>query len=194
MTDRFTMPDVLLAEEPAPQQEGRSKPQRTRLRRVSILSACFGVLVGLVVLLVVFREPMTALTEENLGAARAKWNAADIASYDMILETRPPGLEEPMRFSVQVRHRRVANVFQDGEPADTHEPETYTVKGLFDMLERELDLARAPDNPFQASDGKVFQRVRFHDRFGYPQRYLRVVGGSNQNSAFAVVSFSPAGK
>lgn len=189
MSDDFTMPEILLQEEPEAQD--LSGPGRRRLWRVSIISAGIGIVIGLAILWLMIREPMTALTPENLEAARAKWAAADITGYDMILETRPPGRSEPMRFDVQVRHGRVANVLQDGEAADTHEPEIYAVDGLFDMLERELDLARSPDNPFQASGGKVFQRVRFHDELGYPERYLRVVGGSNRNSAFTVIALTP---
>lgn len=192
MRDQFTMPEILLEDEPAPERQPPRQPARRRLRRVSLLSAGLGVLVGLVVLWLMYREPMVELTAENLDAAQARWAAAEIADYDMILETQPPGRAEPMRFTVQVRHKRVANVLQDGEPADTHEPESYTIDGLFDMLERELDLARSPDNPFQATGGKVFQRVRFHDDLGYPERYLRVVGGSNQNSAFTVLSLTLA--
>jgi hypothetical protein len=189
MPDHFTMPEILLQEEPEPQAPGK-KP-RSRLRRVSIISACVGVVIGLVIVWLMIREPMTELTEASLSAAREKWTAANITDYDMILENQPPGRAEAMRFTVQVRHGRVANVLSGGEPADTHEPELYAVDGLFEMLERELDLARSPDSPFKATGGgKVFQRVRFHDELGYPERYLRVVGGSNQNSAFTVVSFT----
>ncbi len=190
MNQPFKMPEVLAREDAVP-SEARRTSRRRMLWRVMVLSALLGVAIGAVIFLVFFRESMTALTRENLQAARQKWEAAGVSHYDLILETHPPGQNEPLRFTVRVRYDRIADILQDGRPSETREPESYAIVGLFDMLERELDLAESPDSPLKMGGGKVFQRVRFHDELGYPEHYLRVVGGSNQNSRFTILSLTP---
>ena len=61
-------------------------------------------------------------------------------------------------------------------------------------LHRELELATQPDQGFGAPAGyRAYLRVRFHPRWGYPERYRRSVGGISNGVEIAVQRLTPSG-
>ena len=64
----------------------------------------------------------------------------------------------------------------------------YSVEGLFDILELDLENMAAPDSPFGPAAQQVIARVRFNREFGYIERYLRS-GGMVPAGAIELISF-----
>jgi hypothetical protein len=113
----------------------------------------------------------------SLEEARQRWETAGIADYTWRYEMA--GGE----FVVRVRGGEVVELTRDGLKATSNRPEEFTVVGVFDVLERELDLLDDPANPFGGDRQTTLLRVRFHPELGYVERYLRAVGGSGRSTS-----------
>ena len=70
----------------------------------------------------------------------------------------------------------------------SRELSNYSVEGLFDILELDLENLADPNGPFGHSAQKVIVRVRFNREFGYIERYLRS-GGMIRGATIEVISF-----
>lgn len=143
----------------------------TRRVGVNLLLASGAFLSTLVVIVLLVREPMTRLTLEQLASARRVWKEAGVHSYD--LRYRMHG----SAYDVSVRDGIVIDLRVNGQPSTTAQPRAYAVYGLFDTLALELDNLDDPAGPFAGRRDTVLMRVRFHERLGYPERYLRSGGG-----------------
>lgn len=144
------------------------------------------ILVGLPAgLLVYARKPMEPLAAETLDAARARWASVGPAEYEMEFEMMGG------RYRVHVRRGRVLELTRNGDPTTSNRPGDFTVEGIFDTLERELEVLHSPSNPFGGDRSTTFLRVHFHPTLGYVQRYLRAVGGTGRSSAIDVTRFVP---
>lgn len=192
MTHRpLTMPDVLTDADAGRTDTPPPPPHRLRVgQRLLLLLA--GAVIGLGVVWWVLREPMEELTADNLAAAQARWESTGVHSYDLLFDIQPPGRSAPDRYTVTVRDGQVLAVRSTEVQVTIDEPESYTVDGLFDILERELKLSLDPTGPLASQDGRTFLRVRFNAELGYPERYLRVIGGTNRSSLFIVRELRPA--
>ena len=179
MSTPLQMPAVLSDESPPPQRI------KTLLRWLPWLLTLL-VLIGIAIAWSIIREPMQPLTPEGLVAARQKWHDAHIQDYDMKLQISGTA----GRVDVQVREDKVVDLHVNGEPASTGEPHSYTVDGLFDILERESEMSRDPSSPL-AGQGKAIVRVHFDEKYGLPRRYLRVIGGTNRSNEMKVMQFTP---
>jgi hypothetical protein len=123
-----------------------------------------------------------------VAQARQMWNAHGPHSYDLDLLVRADRLDDG-RFSVAVRADKVASITRNGL-ASTGVEEGYTVPALFDLLERELELARQPESGFGAPAGyRAYLRVRFDPNLGFPTRYRRIVGGTSNGIELHVTRF-----
>lgn len=143
-------------------------------------SGAFGC--GLIAAFLVFREPMTALTADGLSGARAVWERAGFASYDAAY------MMHGSRYEVEVRDRIVTAVIVDGRPARTADLGSYSIPGLFDLLDLELENLSDPNGPFRYGLDAVVARVRFHEQYGYVERYLRSGGGQHRGAAIEMKS------
>ncbi len=143
----------------------------TRRAGVNLLLASGAFLATLIAIILIVREPMTRLTPELLASARRMWRESGIRSYD--LRYRMHGSV----YDLSVRDGIVIDLRVNGQPSTTAQPRAYTVHGLFDTLALELDNLDDPAGPFAGRRGTVLMRVRFHERLGYPERYLRSGGG-----------------
>lgn len=143
-----------------------------RIFRRNALVACVAFALGLLVAVLIMREPMERLGEEALGAARTRWTQARIGGYDLRYEMNGSV------FDVQVRDGIVVEVFVGGVRPVSADWGNYSVHGLFALLERELENLSDAAGPFGGHGAAVFARVRFNDRLGYPERYLRSGGGA----------------
>jgi hypothetical protein len=151
--------------------------------RVGLVFAAFAV--GVVGAILYVREPMTPLTRPGLQAARHRWQAAGIKTY----HTR--FLMHGTLYDVQVSEGIVHAVTIDGRTPQAGSWKAYSVNGLFDTLEAELENLDDPEGPFAGRAESVLMRVRFHPHYGYPERYLRSAGGYGRDAAIEVLDFTP---
>ncbi len=188
MNPPLQMPDVLCdsASTSAPVEPARAK-RGAWWRWLPWALAALVLLTAIITWLVV-RQPLSELTPEALTEARQRWRDAGIAGYDLTLETTTSG--PPSTVQVQVRDGKLVEVLVNGAPASSGDPRSYTIEGLFDILERELAMIHDPSSPL-SSGGKTFLRVRFDHQNGIPLRYLRVISGTNQSSELRVIQFDP---
>jgi len=163
---------------------------RRRLRPRWLLAVGLGL--GTLTALVVRQDGLRELRAEDLVQARELWRRARLLSYSARVEVRADRLEHG-RFDIEVRDGAVTRAVQNGIPT-SGSGAAYTIDGLFELLEREIELAAEPDNGFGAPAGyRVYLRVRFHPRLGYPERYRRSVGGTANGVEIAVQRLVPAG-
>jgi hypothetical protein len=133
------------------------------------------------------------LTERSLREARQVWTRAGLRDYD--LEWRSSGLRSG-RYRVAVRGGRVEevrSVLPDGRVilARPGDPSFYSVDGLFQTLEEELEQARS-ERPFgQPSGSTAVLRFDPDPKLGYPRSYRRDVVGAPKGLAIDVIRLEP---
>ena len=132
-----------------------------------------------------------AFTDDALRDARTRWAENGPADYDMtiIVTGRQPG-----EIHVEVRSGVPTRVTRD--ELRLTEPDRmwpWTVPGMFEIVETEADHAAdaaAGVGPFATEDGSpIRQWVSFHEQFGYPQRYHRVIQNTPQEIRWEVTEF-----
>lgn len=155
-------------------------PRAKRIWICSIILA-LGLVVGAFVLL---REAMVPLNREILDEARDKWERAEIDDYEMVF-TMADG-----EYAVRVHAGRITSLTRDGQSTTTHRPMDFTVDGLFDTLERELEAIDDPASPLGGDARTTLLRVRFNPEFGYVERYVRVVGGTGRSNTIVLKSIT----
>jgi hypothetical protein len=151
----------------------RRLPRRTTL---FVLGAVAFALVGIILSVgyfVVERIPL--LTELELDAAKKCWQERGPVSYDIDIELRGA---QPGHVQVKVRNRVAADETRDGRVPQKHTWETWTVPGMFDTLETDMEIAENPEHAIQAAPGTRWQlRCEFDPQLGYPRRYHRLASG-----------------
>ena len=152
---------------------------------VYFLITASGFVGGLALVLLTLYEPTEQLTTEKLRLARRKWETAAIRNYDA--EYRMHG----STYEVAVRDGIVVELTADGAPAATSDWGAYSMDGLFDTLAQELDMHRNRGDAGGPSDQRIIMRVRFHDRLGYIERYLRSAGGYGRGVTIEMLSLAP---
>jgi len=150
----------------------------------SVLIAAIAFVAGLVITVIARREPMEPLTPDVLSAARERWNDASLDSYDIRYKLNGSV------FDVQVRGGIVHEVLVDGTRPIASDWGHYSAKGLFDLLELEVEHLTDTSGPFGGRSTAVIAKVRFDEHYGYPTRYLRS-GGGPAPAVVQVESFAP---
>ena len=162
---------------------------RRRRRPPVWMLAAAGIL-GILAGIVARREPLPDLTPAELQQARAAWSARGPQSYDLEVLVHADRLEDG-RFEVHVRDGALVSTQRNGLTT-TGVEEGYTIPALFDMLEREIELAGTPQSGLGAPAGyRAYLRARFHPQLGYPERYRRVVGGASNGVEITLTRFTP---
>lgn len=113
------------------------------------------------------------LTRERLAAAERLWQAADITSYDMDLQT---GGAMPGKYHIEVHGGELTKLERNGRPANPAEGEYWTLDGLFRIIEQDLDEADRAEAA-TADRRFVWLRGRFDPQLGYPVHYIKQVPG-----------------
>jgi len=147
--------------------------------------ACIAFIAGIVIALVSLREPMDTLSVESLEAARQRWRAAGMAVYEITYRMHGSV------YAVQWRDGRVTKATVNDLPPTTPDLNVYSVSGLFDTLEQELENFTDPAGPFAGRAETIIARVRFHPTLGYVERYLRSSSGQVRGASIEVINFSP---
>lgn len=183
------MPDVLQRELPPQVPADPPTPQGSPWRRWYVWLPWVLAIATLVATFWLLRWPTEPLTAEKLAAARAKWSAAGTRDYRFLIELNSPG--SAWRLNVTVRNGRLweTKAFGAGDRPEVtpSDPDAYTIEGLFDLLERELEMAGTP-----APDGSppaTMLRVAFDQELGFPTDFIRAVRGTNVSAGFSVTGF-----
>ena len=132
-----------------------------------------------------FREPMMPLTAEGLAGARDQWARADVRDYDAFYRMHGSLCE------VKVREGIVTGLEVGGRQSRSADWGSYSIVGLFDLLELELENMDDPNGPFVGGNATVIARVRFHAEHGYVERYLRVGGGLPKGASIEMIALKP---
>jgi hypothetical protein len=158
---------------------GISADGRRRLSRKTtlfVLGSIAFALASLVLSLEFFVvERIPLLTQSDLDAAKKRWQEHGPVSYDMDIELRGA---QPGRVQVSVRNRVVAAETRDGRVPKEHTWETWTVPGMFNTIETDMEIAENPEQAIQAAPGTKWQlRGEFDPVTGVPRRYHRLASG-----------------
>jgi hypothetical protein len=133
-------------------------------------------------------ERLPALNQAALEAAVERWDQNTPPNYDMDILLRGA---QPGKVHVEVRGGEVTAETRDGRDPGRSTWGTWAVPGMFDTLERDLQIAANPQQEIQAAPGTSWRlRGEFDPRFGYPVRYHRFVSGGPE-VYWQVTSFQP---
>ena len=152
--------------------------------RTNFLLTAAAFVVGAVGAVLWYREPMGPLTREDLAAARQRWRAADVRAYEA--RYRMHGSE----YVIHWRDGIVEEALVNGRPPTTTNLNVYSMDGLFDTLEQELENSTDPAGPFVGRAETLLMRVRFNREFGYVERYLRSAGGEGRGASIEMVELT----
>jgi hypothetical protein len=153
--------------------DGAAAGRFSRRSTVFVLGSIAFALASLVLAVEFFVvERIPLLTESELNAAKKRWQEHGPASYDMDIELRGA---QPGHVQVNVRNRVVAAETRDGRVPKEHTWETWTVPGMFNTMETDMDIAENPEQAIQAAPGTKWQlRSEFDPMLGIPRRYHRL--------------------
>ena len=151
----------------------RRLPRSTTLFVLGSLAFAIVSLVLAVEFFVVERIPL--LTEVELESAKKRWQEHGPVSYEMDIELRGA---QPGRVQVKVQNRVVTAETRDGRIPKEHTWETWSVVGMFNTLETDMEIAENPQQVVQAPPGTTWQlRCEFDPQLGIPRRYHRLASG-----------------
>lgn len=147
--------------------------RRTTLFVLGSIAFALASLVLAIEFFVVERIPL--LTQTDLVAAKKRWQEHGPVSYDMDIELRGA---QPGRVQVNVRNRVVAAETRDGRVPKEHTWDTWTVPGMYNTIETDMEIAENPEQAIQAAPGTTWQlRCEFDPVLGLPRRYHRLASG-----------------
>jgi hypothetical protein len=155
---------------------------RRRLRASDVvIGAAVGVMLtvaAIVVAMIVSRRHATpALTVERLKAASDRWQRDGLTDYIMDLTVTG---RQASRYHVEVRGGKPSLVLRNDRPTAKRSWHYWTVPGLFDVLEHDMDCADDPTRGFGARPGsQAVLRAEFDAR-GVPRKFERLILGEPQ--------------
>ncbi|HWB10631.1 MAG TPA: DUF6174 domain-containing protein [Pirellulales bacterium] len=160
--------------------DGRELPRRRRLRAsdVAVGAAVGGLLTAVVLIAVSRRSATPPLTAESLEAARTLWQKNSASSYRM--DVRVTG-RQPSRYHVEVKGGKPVRVLRNDHEINRRNWPYWTVTGLFDVIEHDVDCAADPTRGFGAQPGSTaVLRADFDPHYGYPRKFERLILGEPQ--------------
>lgn len=148
------------------------------------------------------REPLPAITMDQLNAAAQRWATSGPASYDLDLEQT--GVN-PGKIHVEVRRGEVTAMTLNGHPTRQHLWDDWSVPGIFAVIRRDVEVCMPALNvkaqQKAAADGQnpegsagsappVFPRGLFDPHYGYPLQYHRITP-TGTDASWRVTKFTP---
>lgn len=127
------------------------------------------------------------LSQTELDAARDLWRQRGPGSYVLVIETRGAAGQ---RSVVEVRDGEVVSMETGGRPASRGAWRYWSVEGLFDFLESELENAAAARETYDAEPEEVVLKASFDGELGYPRRFLRHVMGTRNSIEWEIESLT----
>lgn len=173
-----------------PTATAASSPGRSRRILLLLFLAALGCIVGAAFLLrMLVAQRIPELTEGELEEAQKLWDSAGPEGYEMDLEILRG---RPGTVHIEVRNGEITAMTRDGRTPAQHTWRYWSVPGLFETLERELDMAEDPVHEVGATAGTNWQlRCEFDPAYGFPRRFHRHVSGGGQEVYWHVTSFVP---
>jgi hypothetical protein len=162
----------------------RGRPTGRRSRGPLVAAAIILALSGGLYLSLRDRTPL--LTRTILDAQRARWLECGIRDYDLVIAVENPA-QSPARYRVEVRAGRVAAFELNGQAITPND--AYTVAGLFEWLDRELDLAGGSGEGAPSPLEGAILRAEFDDIHGFPRTFKRIA--PRKSTFLRVESFTP---
>ncbi|HUY35845.1 MAG TPA: DUF6174 domain-containing protein [Pirellulales bacterium] len=132
------------------------------------------------------RSALPPLTADDLAAAQRLWDEQGPSDYDLDVEI---GGRQSGRFRVEVRSGKPTQVTRNDVSPQRRTWDTWTVPGMFDTLQQELDLADRPDGAFGQPGARAVMWAVFDAQLGYPRRYERFVLGTPYEVRWEVTRF-----
>jgi hypothetical protein len=148
-----------------------------------LLIAVVVIIVVVALVLVIRSRRLPRLTRDAFDAAKAKWDAARLDSYE--LTVRVTGMQ-PGIYEVSVENGTAKSATFDGR--DLTRPRTFgtwSVPGMFDTLARDLETNERHDY--------LMLGAEFHPDFGIPMSYERIElrTGAHDALQWNVTRFQP---
>jgi Family of unknown function (DUF6174) len=167
-----------------------SHPRRSRRILLFLLLPALICIVGWAVLLQRFvAHRIPELTGTDLEAAQELWDRAGPEGYEMDLEILRG---RPGTVHIEVHNEEITAMTRDGLTPAQHTWRYWSVPGLFETLERELEMAEDPVHEVGAAAGTRWHlRCEFDPAYGFPRRFHRYVSGGGQEVYWRVTSFVP---
>lgn len=151
--------------------------------KTNIVIAFIAFSVGVIATIALLREPMEPLTDHALEVAHQHWRLAGIRNYD--LHFKMNGSE----YKVTVRQGLVYKLLVNGKASTAADKQAYSVNGLLELMQLELENLNDPAGPFAAFKEIMIARVRFNSRLGYVERYLRSGMGQAKGAFIELIRF-----
>jgi hypothetical protein len=161
-----------------------------------LLGAAAGVALTLVALLAwlwLHRDPTPALSAELLESARRLWQQNRVADYDLNVEVTG---ERQESIQVKVRGGEVVAYTNNGHTPKPHTWAWWSVDGMFEQLDRELELSAGDATAEPRGASPMVLRAEFDPHYGYPRifRHLALGAGrgpANREIRWEVTRFEP---
>ena len=136
-------------------------------------------LIALVGFAFVSRRHATAtLTLDTLHAAEERWKSNGPSDYHMDVTVTG---RQPSRYHVEVQDGKPIIVQRNDRDLDRRNWPYWTVPGLFDIIEHDIECAEDPTRGFGARPGSTaVLRADFDARLGYPRVFERLILGEPQ--------------
>ena len=121
------------------------------------------------------RQAAPELTSGTLQAAQERWQANGPTDYGMDLVVTG---RQASRYHVEVRGGKPTQVLRNDRPITPRSWQYWTVPGLFEVLEHDMDCADDPTRGFGAKPGsRAVLRAEFDAELGYPRKFERLILG-----------------
>jgi Family of unknown function (DUF6174) len=165
-------------------------PRRSRRVLLLMFLAVLSCIVGASFLLrMLVAQRIPELTGKKLEEAQNLWDSAGPAGYEMDLEILRG---RPGTVHIEVRNGEITAMARDGRTPAQHTWRYWSVPGLFETVERELEMAEDPVHEVGAAAGTRWKlRCEFDPAYGFPRRFHRHVSGGGQEVYWRVTSFVP---
>ena len=194
--------DIMGYSVPSTSDEGNAAPaganhalpaaEKHRNRRIILLLLVPAVIcvVGVVLLMQTLAGArIPELTDVDLERAEELWTNAGPASYEMDLEILQG---QPGTVHIEVQNGEISAMMRDNRTPAQRTWSIWSVPGLFETLERELEMSEDPVHEVGAAAGTQWRlRCDFDPTYGYPRRFHRYVSGGGPEVYWRVTSFVP---
>jgi len=129
------------------------------------------------------------LTPEALQAARSKWEMSGPDSYRMAVEIKSDRMD-PSAYEVTVKGKGIVQLERNGTILEAAAgSNSYTVEGLFQTMDQEIDLAKKPQLLGAPPGYSSYPMASFDPQTGRLLRFQRSVGGTKNSIEITVTRF-----